>query len=199
LILATGAALVGAAACASGPGQGEPSGQPSGGAPGSGTAATVSGQTITLDEVDDKARSENIRPYQALYSARRATLEAMIGDRLLEKEAASRGISKEELVDQEITQKAEPVTDESVRVFFEQNKARMGGRPLEQIEPQIRNFLGNQSQGQARNSYLGELKSKADVRILLDAPRVPVQVAANDPVKGPDGAPVTIIEFGDFQ
>ena len=46
---------------------------------------------------------------------------------------------------------------------------------------------------------LANIKTKHDVRINLDPPRVPVTVAANDPVKGPAGAPVQILEFSDFQ
>ena len=43
------------------------------------------------------------------------------------------------------------------------------------------------------------MKSKNNVTTTLDPPRVPVTVAANDPVKGPAGAPVQIVEFSDFQ
>jgi protein-disulfide isomerase len=35
--------------------------------------------------------------------------------------------------------------------------------------------------------------------VLLDPPRQEVAVAANDPVKGPANAPITIIEFSDYQ
>jgi acetyl-CoA synthetase len=41
--------------------------------------------------------------------------------------------------------------------------------------------------------------AKAKVQITLDAPRVEVKVAANDPAKGPADAKVTVVEFSEFQ
>ena len=45
-----------------------------------------------------------------------------------------------------------------------------------------------------------ELKAKgAGVKVMLDPPRYTVAVAANDPVRGVASAPVTIVEFSDYQ
>src|SRR5207244_3174769 len=44
-----------------------------------------------------------------------------------------------------------------------------------------------------------ELRDKASVRIALAVPRVDVPVPADAPVLGPREAPVTIVEFADYQ
>jgi hypothetical protein len=75
----------------------------------------------------------------------------------------------------------------------------MGGRPLEEMKPQIVGHLSGQRGSQVMQSYVADLKKKAGVRILLAPPRSDVKIAANDPRKGPDGAPITLIEFSDFQ
>jgi protein-disulfide isomerase len=43
-----------------------------------------------------------------------------------------------------------------------------------------------------------ELKAKSSVKVLLDPPRASVEIGPN-PVKGPATAPVTIVEFSDYQ
>jgi len=64
---------------------------------------------------------------------------------------------------------------------------------------QIQSFLTSQQQKEARDSLLAQLKEKAEVKITLDAPRVEVPIAANDPAKGPKDAKVTVVVFSDFQ
>jgi hypothetical protein len=51
----------------------------------------------------------------------------------------------------------------------------------------------------ARQTYLTSLREKAEVAITLDPPRVPITVAEGERVKGSAEAPVTIVEYSDFQ
>lgn len=162
-------------------------------------AAQVDDFRIALEELDDKARAADMKAYQALYDARRQTLDVMISDRLLTLEAEARDITKEELIDQEVEQKVQPPTPEQVETFYNQNKAAMRNQPLDAVSGQIQSFLANQSRQLAMQGLLASIKAKHDVRISLDPPRVPVTVAANDPSKGPAGAPIQILEFSDFQ
>jgi hypothetical protein len=155
---------------------------------------------ITLKEVDEKARSVSIQPYQDLYTLRRQVIEQMIADRLLEQEAEAAGMAPADLMQQEVQDKAPPVTDEAIQGFYAQNQAQMGGRELDDnLKAQIRNYLMAQSLGQLQREYLERLKSKSDVTITLEAPRIDVAVADNDPSMGPAEAPVTIVEYSDFQ
>lgn len=161
--------------------------------------ARIGDHEITLEDVDRQGRESSSQAYQALYEARKQALDGLIAEYLLETEAEARGISKEELVAQEVTQKTVLPTAEQIQAFYEQNKAAMRGRTLEQMSAQIKAFLTNQSRQGAMTVLLGSLREKNPVKTMLEPPRVAVTIAANDPTKGPADAPVQILEFSDFQ
>jgi hypothetical protein len=165
----------------------------------SGVVARVGEREITLDQVDEKARLANMKAFQELYEARKDALEGLVADALLEQEARAQGVSREDLEAKEIRAKVVPVDSPAVEAFYNQNRARLGGQSLEDLGPQIRAFLVSRSEAAARETYLAELRAKAKIDISLDPPRVPIQVAANERIKGPSSAPVTIVEYSDFQ
>src|SRR6185295_7043164 len=101
-VLAALALAVGCAASAKDSSKGKTAESGSGDAT---VVATIGGQPITLKEVDEKGQALNLKPYQALYDARKAALDVMVADRLLEAEAKSRGMTKEALVEKEVTSK----------------------------------------------------------------------------------------------
>ena len=63
---------------------------------------------------------------------------------------------------------------------------------------QIREGLAQQRQGERRAAFAKELRAKYDVKILLEPYRVPVETGSA-PSRGNPKAPVTILEFSDFQ
>jgi len=192
---------LGGVGCSSGP-SGESAGPPTAAettAGGSEIAARVAGRTITLAELDAKAKELNPEPYQQLYDARKSTLDQMIADALIEKAATERGASREQLLADEVTKKVQPVTDADVSAFYTQNQNRMGGRTLDQVKDQIQSFLVAQQQQKAQQEFLAGLKRNAEVQIVLEPPRVTVEVAQTAPTKGPATAPIQIHEVSDFQ
>ena len=166
---------------------------------GTSVVARVGDRAITLEEVDQKAIASNRSVYQELYDARRSAVETLIAEELLTQEAKKRGVSKDELIEQEITPNIDTVTDSDVEAFYNQNRNRMGGRSIEQIGEQIKAYLQTQSERQARESFVDKLKENAGIEIALEPPRVPVTVADNERVKGGRAAKVTIVEYSDFQ
>ncbi len=172
--------------------------------PGPGEAARIGDRVITVKEVDDawsKAQPvEHTRATQLLYEGRKAALDQMIADMLIEQAAKAKGLTASQFADAEIAKRAAPVGDADVTAFYEQNKARMQGKPLEEMRPAIRSFLEQQQLAAARAALVAELKkSGPPVRLALDPPRREVTVAATDPARGPADAPVTIVEFSDYQ
>ncbi len=62
------------------------------------------------------------------------------------------------------------------------------------------NYLQEQQRATARRELIADLrKSGPAVRVMFEAPRANIAVDANDPSLGPASAPVTIVEFSDFQ
>jgi len=164
-----------------------------------GVAAYIGDEAITLQEVDAKALGTNMKLAQQLYDARKAVLDQVILERLLAPEAKAKETTVEKLIEARMAELAQPVTAADAEAYFNSNKARMGNRTLEQVQAQIISFLSSQRDSEAKDKLLTELKSKAVVRVVLDAPRTEVILAANDPTKGPPDAKVTIVEISDFQ
>jgi len=165
----------------------------------SGVVARVGGVEITLTEVDEQARRTSLTPFQAIYDARSVALEAMIEKLLLEQEAVLRGISVDKLVELEITSKTPSVSETDVQEYYAQNQPRMGGRTLEDMTSTILTYLLSTGGDQAHQAFVDSLRMKSNVRVALDPPRAEVIVAANDPSRGPKEAPITIVEYSDFQ
>jgi hypothetical protein len=163
-----------------------------GGASGEGdnsVAAKIGDQVITNAELDAEVRKTNSKAYQAYYDARKRALGQMITQRVVNAEIAKRGI----------TGGLAPVSDAEVEAFFAKNPSQMGDRTLEQMTAQIQQHLTNQRISKVMSDFVTDLKKKAGVKVYLDPPRSDVKIAANDPKKGPEGAPITLVEFSDFQ
>ena len=161
--------------------------------------AKVGDREFTLDQVDQRALRTSMKTYQDLYNVRKAALEELIADALLEREAERREVSVDDLVAGEIAAKLPPVTEADVESFYNANGDRLRGQTLEQMDGQIRKFLQAQNESKVRESFLDELKKDVGVTVALDPPRVRLQIADADRVKGPAEAKVTIVEYSDFQ
>jgi protein-disulfide isomerase len=159
--------------------------------------ATVQGQPITADELTTALRSELMRLEMERYQALKQKLDELIGNRLMALEAKQRGISAEQLEQDAIVSKLPPIPQERIKEFYEANKNRIR-QPLEQVTSRIEAHLQQQERAKLQQALLRELRQRYPVTIDLQAPTVDVG-ADDDPFLGPKDAPVTIIEFSDFQ
>jgi protein-disulfide isomerase len=166
--------------------------------------ARVGSTTITLAELDNRALSQTASQFgpltlaQAIYEARRSMLDTMIGDQLIQAEAGSRGVAAAVLVEQEISSKVKPPTAADVEAWYRANPARVSGATLEQVQAPIADLLTGERTSDARSAFVTTLKAKTPVVVSLEPPRLAVSEAGR-PAKGPEGAPITMIEFSDFQ
>ena len=159
--------------------------------------AVVGGEEISRSEVEDAVAADLLKLKQQQHQTLEEGLEQAISRKLLDLEAASRGLTVEELVQQEVEEKIETPTDEQVDAFYEERKDQIQ-QPKEQVADRIRQFLQQQGLQERFGELVAGLREKYEVRSLLDPFRVEI-AAADSPSKGPEDAPVTIIEFSDFQ
>ncbi len=161
--------------------------------------AEVDGQAITAEEVEKALGAQLARLQEQIYAMKRQKVEALIGERLLAKEAARRGVAAPALLDAEVTSKVGLVTEQEIETFYQANKAQQKGDEAS-FREQIRGYLQNQKLQGRREAFLNSLRSQAKVVLhLLPPPVFRAQVSADGaPFKGAATGPVTIVEFTDF-
>ena len=160
--------------------------------------AVVGGVTVDRAQLEELARQPLARVRSQEYDIRKRVLDQHVEQLLLEQEAAARKLSVEELTRQEVDAKARAVSDEEVRAFYEGGQDRYRGMPEAQALQQVGETLRRQRLQQRRAELLGELKARRGVKVFLEPPRLAVDTSGA-PAKGPRQAPVTIVEFSDFQ
>jgi protein-disulfide isomerase len=173
-------------------------------------AAVVNGQVITLQEVEAKAKAQldqldmqqqqmMLRLKQERQNRLLSTLRGMVEERLLQLEAEATGKTSDELIASEVKGKIAEITDARVDEFYAelQQQGRPGLPPKEAIAAQIKAHLAQQQEQELHAAYLDSLRAKYKAETFLSEPRT--EVAAVGPAKGPESAPVTLVEFSDFQ
>ena len=163
-----------------------------------GAVAMVDGQPITDEDLARAGGSRYMQFKSQEYAAKRDFMEGAIGQKLLENEAKKRGVTVEELKKQEVEAKVEAVTDVQAKEFYDANQQRFGQLTEPEALDQIHKGLTQQRMQRKLNEYVGQLRANASVKVLLDPYRIDV-AAGDDLAKGPATAPVTLVEFSDFQ
>ena len=177
---------------------------PSQQAGGGDTVARVGDRVVTAKELDDRWQaldpSGHAEAAQKMYDGKRSALDAIVAETLIAQAAKAKNMSAEDYEAAELKARMKPVGEADVVTFYQSNINQMQGRSLEVMAPAIRRYLQDQSSETARASLIADLrKSGPEVRVLFDAPRHTVEVTADDPSIGSASAPVTLVEFSDFQ
>jgi protein-disulfide isomerase len=170
--------------------------------------ATVGGQKVTAADIVSKnkdafdqlksQRDQQVRQAEHEYSsAYHESVEKDLGDyldqRALELEAADKHTTPTALLDEV---KASVVTDQEARAVYEAHKDQVH-KPYEAVAGEIKQFLAKQHSDSALRAYYDDLRKKHGVTDTLQPYRV--AVAATGPARGKASAPITIVEFADFE
>jgi len=177
-----------------------PSPQPAESGEAGAVVARFGDEAIAAGELDAWLRDDLFEQATAdkdaadLYEFRRDGLERMVTARLLEEESERRGLAISDLHAQTVAPAA--VSDAEIRTFYDDNRERLVDSSFDEIAPRIRGYLEQQEQAKLWNDFLDGLRKRAGVELLLQPPRL--EVATVGPTLGPADAPVTIVEFSDF-
>jgi SurA-like protein len=167
--------------------------------------AQVGDRKITLQELEEKWQefdpAGRARFTEMHYQNRRSVLDRLLAELLIEDAAKSAGLSTAAYLEQAMKKRVKPVTEADLQKMWELNKDRAQGQTFEQLRGAMREFLEDERQQTARAQLVDELRKMRGgaVRVLLDPPRHTIELAQHDPATGPASAPVTIVEFSDYQ
>jgi protein-disulfide isomerase len=160
--------------------------------------ATVGTVTITRAAVEENVNSELAEVEAARYKILRGGVDELVANALFEQEAKAKGVSLETLQQTEVLDKVPAPSDEEVKKLFEDNQEQLQGQSFDDVKERLVEFLkGRGTQGRY-TTYIAELKKKYPTKIALRPPTV--EVALGDiPPLGPADAPITIVEFSDYE
>lgn len=167
---------------------------------GNAVVATIAGQPLRAEALLERLKPIIYKMRLEVYELTKKQADQMIDDRLLLEEAKRRQIGPEEIIRAEITDKVRGPTEEEVARFYSENKARISG-DLNSVRNQVASYLQDQSRQRLERELSAQLRKSAEIRWLISEPAQPVQniSADDDPARGVVNAPVTIVEFTDFQ
>jgi len=163
--------------------------------------ATYNGGKITAGELEKEVRPQIAELENKMYQARKQTLEQMAMERIVKAEAAKAGMSDQDYIRKRVEEAPlAPPTEAQERQFYDRLKS--GGQippdaTFESLKDRIGQALMNQQRQSQMQKVIGELQKQANLKVDLPQPRI--QVAAEGPTRGPKDAPVTIVEFSDFE
>ncbi len=124
----------------------------------------ANGRDFTSADLDP-----NVRPIWESFPGqfielRKTLLERQIIDTLLNLEANEQKISSEELVAKEVTKKVANPSAAEIKAVYDANKTQIGDKTLEEIRPQIINFLKQDAEQKTWIAFITQLKSKYKVK-----------------------------------
>lgn len=157
--------------------------------------ATANGQNYTVKDLDPATREMYEGLEKALANERTELLGDQIAQILFKDEAILRKLTVDKLLEVEIPKRMTTPTATEVKAVYDANKDQIGNRTLEEVRPQIVNFLQRESYPKALTKYVGELKAKYKVVIGKDvnAPNL----LATDVLATVNNKPITIKNYNE--
>ena len=164
------------------------------------TVATIGGVPLKGSMLNERLKPIVYRIQLDTYEIEKTKADQMVDDLLLIAEANRRQIGPEQIIRTEISEKVRTPTEAEVAKFYADNKARISG-DLNSVRNQLVLYIQGQDRERLEKDLSERLRKNADIRWLITEPQAPIQAisADDDPSIGPSGAPVTIVEFTDFQ
>jgi predicted DsbA family dithiol-disulfide isomerase len=159
--------------------------------------ATVGRISITRAELTKRLGDRLLRDRNDEYKLEAGALEEFADEILLSQAAADHKMTLPVLLQREVNQQVEAVTDAEAQAVAESSSAYRN-LPPDQALRNARADIQSRRIAKRRAEYLGALRSKTPVVIHLEPPRLQHPIPGGQTI-GPADASVSIVEFSDFQ
>ncbi|MGD1096068.1 MAG: thioredoxin domain-containing protein [Bryobacteraceae bacterium] len=156
----------------------------------------IDGAKLTYGAFEDKLSGNIFQARNAFYEAERKALDEFVDNFLLEREAKKENVTVAELLERHVNSAIpKDPSEEALKLYYEVLNTK---EPYEKLRPQMIERLRQLRIAKAKAAYMETLHSQAKVVVNLTPPRA--QFSLKDAmVRGDEKAPVTIIEYADYE
>lgn len=155
--------------------------------------AEIGDHKVTTQELQLREASKLLQVRYKYYLAEREALDQLIDDELLQMQADREGVSVDELLKRHVQVK-DP-TDDQLRFYYD---GVATDQPFEAVREKLLESVRQVRTKKARDAYVSSLRLQFGVLIELTPPSAQVQLAGA-PRRGPETAPVQLVEFADYE
>ena len=156
----------------------------------------IDGTRISAAEFNRKKPGALFQAQIALYETQRKALDAFVDEYLLERQAKKENVTVAELLKLHVESGIEKDPSEEVlKVYYEGVDSN---EPFETAKEKIREYIRQRRVAKAKAAYMQSLRSEAKIAFRLEPPRAKISLK-DTPTRGVPGAPVTLVEFADFE
>jgi protein-disulfide isomerase len=157
--------------------------------------AKIAGTNLTTADFEKTQASDLLQARYQMYLSERKILDQYIDNQLLEVQAKKEGVTVDQLLEKEAYKGITDPTEDQLAVYYE----GLGvDQPFATVHDQILTHIRDLRRSKAKTKYVDALRTKSNIKILLAPPTVKVD-AENGNFHGSKDAPVTLVEFADYQ
>jgi protein-disulfide isomerase len=164
--------------------------------------ATIGNEKITMAELRTRAADQldilETQYQRAKSRIIQSALDSLIRDRIWDAEATKTGKSVDSLIAAEAAPSGLVPSDADISAWYQANQSRTGGRTLQELRPQIADFLTRERRAAATKKLEERLRTELRVAVVYRPFRLQFD-NEKAPTLGKSEAPVTLVEFSDFQ
>ncbi|MEZ4316734.1 MAG: DsbA family protein [Myxococcota bacterium] len=169
--------------------------------------ASWKGGKVTMSELEAEIGNRLVTMEQEYllerYELMSRALDGAVDDALLEAEAKDRKMDDvRALLSAEVEQKITMPTEGEIAEFYGEVAGQLRGASLDEVKPMLTAELMQRRMADRYDEYMKELRKAKGVKSKLPYPdlaRVELAVTDTDPVLGKRDAPVTIVQFAEYQ
>ena len=161
--------------------------------------AKYDGKTLTASDAFKSIQSRVTELEEEIYRTKTQAINGIIEEQLLASESKKQSLSIAQLLEKETGGEVGDVSNEEVENFLTSKGLSLDDPRIRKDD--VKDYIKYSRKAAKKQSYVDKLKEQANVKVLIDAPKTPTFAVETEgyPTWGNANAPVTLVEFSDFQ
>jgi predicted DsbA family dithiol-disulfide isomerase len=157
--------------------------------------AEVEGRKLTDADLEQKKSGSLLQARYQYYMSQRKALDQLVEDELLSLAAEREHLAVDQLLEKKVYKDIKDPTEDQLQVYYEGMES---DEPYASVRDRVLDHIRQLRRDKARAAYLKELRSQANLRILLAPPLADVNLE-DAHMRGSKTAPVLMVEFADYE